>query len=217
MAIRLVDSVTRSLIRDGKRGDADALSTLFARYQERVLRIVRLRLSPSLRDRLHVQSMDILQETFLHAFQKLHDFEPTSEASFLHWLSRIVENVIRDQLDYSGAEKRDTAKERSLDQSIAVSTGHVHLRDLIPDEGTSPTQAMARRGIRSAVDDLLLELDEVERDLIIQRMLEGLTFGEMAVQLGRTEDAVRKHFNRSFQKLVALAEKKKVPQGLGFG
>jgi RNA polymerase sigma-70 factor (ECF subfamily) len=217
MAVRLVDSVTRTLIRDGKEGDANALSTLFARYQERVLRIVRLRLSAPLRDRLRLQSMDILQETFLHAIRKLKDFEPTTEASFLHWLSRIVENVIRDQIDYSRAGKRDTAAERSLDQSIALQSGHVHLRDLIPDEGTSPTQAVVRKGIRSIVDNLLLELEEPERELIIQRKLEGLTFGEMAAELGKSEDAVRKLFNRSFQKLIALAEKNKVSERLGFG
>jgi RNA polymerase sigma-70 factor (ECF subfamily) len=217
MAVRLVDSVTRTLIRDGKEGDANALSTLFARYQERVLRIVRLRLSAPLRDRLRLQSMDILQETFLHAIRKLKDFEPTTEASFLHWLSRIVENVIRDQIDYSRAGKRDSAAERSLDQSIALQSGHVHLRDLIPDEGTSPTQAVVRKGIRSIVDNLLLELEEPERELIIQRKLEGLTFGEMAAELGKSEDAVRKLFNRSFQKLIALAEKNKVSERLGFG
>ena len=217
MAVRLVDSVTRTLIRDGKEGDANALSTLFARYQERVLRIVRLRLSAPLRDRLRLQSMDILQETFLHAIRKLKDFEPTTEASFLHWLSRIVENVIRDQMDYSRAGKRDTAAERSLDQSIALQSGHAHLRDLIPDEGTSPTQAVVRKGIRSIVDNLLLELEESERELIIQRKLEGLTFGEMAAELGKSEDAVRKLFNRSFQKLIALAEKNKVSERLGFG
>ena len=217
MAVRLVDSVTRTLIRDGKEGDANALSTLFARYQERVLRIVRLRLSAPLRDRLRLQSMDILQETFLHAIRKLKDFEPTTEASFLHWLSRIVENVIRDQIDYSRAGKRDSAAERSLDQSIALQSGHAHLRDLIPDEGTSPTQAVVRKGIRSIVDNLLLELEEPERELIIQRKLEGLTFGEMAAELGKSEDAVRKLFNRSFQKLIALAEKNKVSERLGFG
>jgi len=216
MAVRLVDSVTQTLIRDGKQGDANALSTLFARYQERVLRIVRLRLSQPLRDRLRLQSMDILQETFLHAIRKLKDFEPTTEASFLHWLSRIVENVIRDQLDYSSAGKRDSAAERSLDQSIALASGRVHPRDMIPDDA-SPTQALTRRGMRSIVDELLLELDESERELIIQRKLEGLTFGEMASGLGKTEDAVRKHFNRSFQKLIALAEKKKVSERLGFG
>jgi len=210
MVVRLMDSVTLSLIRDGKRGGINALNTLFARYQERVLRIVRLRLNAELRERLRFQSMDILQDVFLHAFKKLQDFEPATEASFLHWLSRIVENVIRDHIDYAGATKRSSLGEPSLDQSIVLSKERVHLRDVIPDEGTSPSQQVLKRGIKRVVDDLLLKLDESERELIIQRKLEGLTFVEMASEAGKTEDAIRKQFNRSFRKLVALAEDKKI-------
>jgi RNA polymerase sigma-70 factor (ECF subfamily) len=212
-----IDSVTLCLIRDGKGGDKGALNALFARYQERVLRIVRLRLNQELRERLRLQSMDVLQDVFLHAFRKLEGFEPTSEGSFLHWLCRITENTIRDHLDYAAAGKRDRSAERSLDQSLLVSREHVHLRDLIPDGGASPTQHMLKHTIKSTVDNLLLELDEGERDLIIQRKMEGLTFAEMAGLVGATEDAVRKRFNRSFQKLVSLAEQKGVVQELGHG
>ena len=116
-------------------------------------------------------------------------------------------------MDYSRAGKRDSAAERSLDQSIALQSGHVHLRDLIPDEGTSPTQAVVRKGIRSIVDNLLLELEEPERELIIQRKLEGLTFGEMAAELGKSEDAVRKLFNRSFQKPSPSQRRTRYPRG----
>ena len=217
MTVRLIDSVTLCLIRDGKGGDAKALNALFARYQEKLLRIVRLRLSHELRERLRLQSMDILQDVFMHAFKKLPDFEPTSEGSFLHWLSRIAENTIRDHLDYAAAGKRDTLVERSLDQSLLVSQEHLHLKDIIPDGGISPTQHMLKGSIKATVEDLLLELDEAERELIIQRKIEGLTFGEMAVLVGKTEDAVRKHFNRSFRKLVNLAENRKMVQELRLG
>jgi RNA polymerase sigma-70 factor (ECF subfamily) len=217
MTVRLIDSVTLCLIRDGKRGDAKALNALFARYQERLLRIVHLRLNHELRERLRLQSMDILQDVFMHAFKKLPDFEPTSEGSFLHWLSRIAENAIRDHLDYAAAGKRDTLAERSLDQSLLVSQENLHLRDIIPDGGISPTQHMLKGSIKATVEDLLLELDETERELIIQRKIEGLTFGEMAVLVGKTEDAVRKHFNRSFQKLVNLAENRRIVRELGLG
>lgn len=212
-----IDSVTLRLIRDGKEGDKSALNTLFARYQERVLRIVRLRLNQELRERLRLQSMDVLQDVFLHALRRLSTFEPTSEGSFLHWLSKIAENTIRDHLDYAGAGKRDRSAERSLDQSLLVSREHVHLRDLIPDGGMSPTQHMLRHTIKSTVEDLLLELDDDERELIIQRKMEELTFAEMAAMTGATEDAVRKRFNRSFQKLVNLAESRGVMQELGPG
>ncbi len=39
----------------------------------------------------------------------------------------------------------------------------------------------------------------------------------MAALVGKTEDAVRKRFNRSFQKLVTLAESRKMVQELGLG
>jgi RNA polymerase sigma-70 factor (subfamily 1) len=217
MTVRLIDSVTLGLNRDGKGGDAKALNALFARYQNRVLRVVRLRLNHDLRERLRLQSMDILQDVFMHAFRKLPAFEPTSEGSFLHWLSRIAENAIRDHLDYAAAGRRDRSAERSLDQSLPISQEHVHLRDLIPDGGTSPSQHMLKRNIKSVVDDLLLELEEAERELIIQRKIEGLTFTEMAALVGKSEDAVRKHFNRSFQKLVSLAESRKMVRELGLG
>ena len=216
MAVSTIDTDTIALIRRGKEGDEHALNILFASYQGRVLRIVRLRLSAERREKLKLQSMDVLQEVFLHAFRKLQDFEPAGEGAFLHWLSRILENVIRDELDYVAAQKRASAGECSLDQTIGATQDHLHLGDLIPYEGTSPTQQVMKRDIESAVDNLLLELDEPEREVIIQRKMEGLTFGEIASDLGKTEDAVRKQFNRSFQKLITLAENRKVLQELRF-
>ena len=216
MAVSSLEPDTVTLIRRGKQGDKHALNILFARYQGRVLRIVRLRLSAERREKVKVQSMDILQEVFLHAFRKLQDFEPTGEGALLHWLSRIVENVIRDELDYVAAQKRASVVECSLDQTIGAAEDHLHLRDVIPYEGTSPTQHVMKRDIESVVDNLLLELDEPEREVIIQRKMEGLTFSEMASDLGKTEDAVRKQFNRSFQKLITLAENRKVLQELRF-
>jgi RNA polymerase sigma factor (sigma-70 family) len=160
--------------------------------------------------------MDILQEVFLHAFKKLPDFEPTSEGSFIHWLSRIALNVIRDQLDFVLAKKRASEGEYFLDQTITVATDHLHLHDLIAQEGTSPTQHIFKGDIKAVVDDLLCELDEADREVIIQRKLEGLTFGEIASYAGKSEDAVRKQFKRSFGKLILLAENKKALQELRF-
>jgi len=214
MAVKARDSDTLVLIQRGKSGDENALNALFARHQERVLRIVRLRLTAELREKLKVQSMDILQDVFLRAFEKLKDFEPKSQGAFLHWLSRIVGNVILDKLDYVWAQKRACLAEVSLDRSIVGSMDHMRLGDLIPNQGTSPTQHAIKQGIKTAVDELLLELDEQEREVIIQRKLEGLTFGEMASETGKTEDAVRKQFNRSFQKLISLAETRHLLQEL---
>jgi RNA polymerase sigma-70 factor (subfamily 1) len=216
MATRPQEQNSVALIQAGKEGDNHALSILFARHHQRVLRIVHLRLNPGLRERLKLQSMDIVQEMFLHALKNLQNFQYTGDGSFIHWLSRIVENVIRDQLDYVFAQKRSPEGECSLDQSITVSNDKLHLRDLVPYEGTSPTQHILKQDIKIVVDELLLELSEADREVIIQRKLEELTFGEIASYAGKSEDAVRKQFKRSFQKLVALAEKNEILQELRF-
>jgi RNA polymerase sigma-70 factor (subfamily 1) len=216
MVVRTPETDTLALIRIGKEGDEYALNTLFARYHRKVLRIVRSRLNSELRERLRLQSMDIVQEVFLHALKKLPDFEPTSEGSFICWLSQIVMNIIRDQLDFVSAKKRASEGECSLDQTITVSSEHLRLRDLIAQDGTSATRYILKRAIEDAVDDLLLELDEADKELIIQRKLEGLSYGEIASSTGKSEDAVRKQFNRSFKKLILLAENKQVFQELRF-
>jgi RNA polymerase sigma-70 factor (subfamily 1) len=203
-----MDYETQVLINEAKLGDKEALNRLFARYQNRVLRIVRLRLHPELRKKLKMQSMDIVQEVFIAALRKLNEFEPTSKGAFLHWLSKIVENYIRDQIDYFSAQKRHSpVKELSLDETLRTDSGsEMKVSEIIPSEDTSPSQYVSRKEIKRALDNLLLRLEEADREVIIQHKLEELTFKEIAQLYNKTEDAVRKQYHRALQKLISLAE-----------
>ena len=70
-----MDAETEVLIDQCKLGDSEALHKLFARYQGKILRIVRLRLDNKTRNLLKMQSMDVLQEVFITAFRNIHDFK----------------------------------------------------------------------------------------------------------------------------------------------
>jgi RNA polymerase sigma-70 factor (subfamily 1) len=199
---------TIALIKMGKDGEKHALNTLFARYQERVLRIVRLRLNAGTRERLRVQSMDIVQDVFIKAFKGLSGFQPTSKGAFINWLSRIVENLIRDQLESALAGKRASTGECPLDGDTSTVSGDKP-GDRLVSPWTSPTQHVLKGDIRAVVDDLLLQLDEPDQEVIIQHKLEELTFSEIGCYLGKSEDAVRKHFHRAFAKLVSIAKDNK--------
>jgi RNA polymerase sigma-70 factor (ECF subfamily) len=211
-----MDYETQVLIDEAKLGDKDALNRLFARYQNRVLRIVRLRLHPELREKLKMQSMDIVQEVFIAALRKLNEFEPTSKGAFLHWLSKIVENYIRDQIDYFSAQKRySPLKELSLDETLKTdSESELRVSEIIPSEDTSPSQYALRKEIKSAMDNLLLRLEDADREVIIQHKLEELTFKEIAQLHNKTEDAVRKQYQRALQKLISLAEEDPIFKGI---
>lgn len=204
-----IDYETLVFIKEAKLGNKEALSRLFARYQSRVLRAVRLRLNPELREKLKIQSTDVVQEVFMSAFQKLSEFEPTSKGAFQHWLSKIVENYIRDQIDYFSAKKRYSPfGEVSLDEPIKTDSGsEIRRIEAIPSRDTSPTQFVAKQEMKLVLDNLLLKLEEDDREVIIQYDIEELTFNEIAQLSNKTEDAIRKQYHRAKGKLSNFVEK----------
>ncbi len=204
-----LDHETLFFIKEAQVGNKEALSRLFARYQSRVLRAVRLRLNLKLRERLKMQSTDIVQEVFISAFEHLDQFEPSSKGVFQHWLSKIVENYIRDKIDYFSAKKRlAPSGEVSLDETIETDSGSgIKRKDRIPSKDTSPTQFAARQEMKFILDSLLLKLEEDDREVIIQHDIEELTFQEIAKLFNKTEDAIRKQYHRAKEKLSALVEK----------
>ncbi len=160
--------------------------------------------------------MDIVQEVFIAALRKLNEFEPTSKGAFLHWLSKIVENYIRDQIDYFSAQKRHSPlKELSLDETLKTDSGsEVEVHEIIPSKDTPPSQYALKKEIKSALDNLLLKLEEADREVIIHHKLEELTFNEIAQVYNKTEDAVRKQYHRAFQKLILLVAEDPILKGI---
>lgn len=207
-----LETETKSLLVSAKLGDEKAQNLLFARYQPRILRIVRLRLTGTLRSKLKLQSMDIVQEVFMYAFEHLKDFEPKSQGHFLNWLSKKVEHYICDRFDYIDRTKRKAERgEISLDQSIKPDADSSSLRLEIKDDGTTPSQFAVKKEREQLVDSMLEFLDREQRELIIHRNLEELTFAEIGELLGKSEDAVRKQYNRAFKRLIDLSEEKLRP------
>ena len=207
-----IDNETQSLIVSAKLGNEEALNKLFARYQSRILRIVRLRLSSELRPKLKLQSMDIVQEVFLYALQHLKDFEPKSQGHFLNWLGKKVEHYICDRLDYVSTNKRGApGGEISIDHEVSPGTDSTKIHIQLEDDGTTPSQFAVKQEREQLIDSLLNLLDQEQRELIIHRDLEEMTFTEMGELLGKTEDAVRKQYCRAFQKLIELSEEKLKP------
>lgn len=207
-----LDAETQNLIVSAKLGNERALNNLFARYQSRILRIVRLRFHSGLRQKLRLQSMDVVQEVFVYAFQHLKDFEPKSQGHFLNWLAKKVEHYIYDRLDYVGRVKREAPEgEVSIDQEAGPSTDTSRGKLQIKDDGTTPSQFAVKQEREQLIDSLLDLLELEHRELIIHRDLEELTFTEIGELLGKTEDAARKQYCRAFKKLIELSEEKLKP------
>lgn len=180
---------TLALVHAAQGGDRVALERLLARYQERVRRIVRLRLGPGLRSQL--ESADILQQVLLDAFRSLDRYEARDEAGFLAWLAGIAEHRIRDAVDYHASDKRDAARVQPLTRDTDGSTPG----DPLADPQSAPPETASRAEQVERLEACLAELPEADRELVILRDYVGLSWAEVAERTGSpSPDAARMRY-----------------------
>lgn len=195
---------TMDLIEDAKRGDRTAMNELCSRYLGRIHRIVRFRMGHRLRSKM--DSMDIVQSVMIKVVDDIGQFDTGSESKFVNWLATIVEHTLRDKVDYFSAQKRDAAIEVPIigkDED-----GGLYYHD-IPDH-ISPTTTQkidAMEKIRM-LEEALDELGEKQREIVILRNYAGMTFEEIANEIGSTKDAVRMLFVRTMDRLTDILVKK---------
>ncbi len=190
---------TRHLVVLAKEGDKSALNQLYRVYAERVRWMVRLRMGRELRSKL--ESMDLVQDTLIHALSGLDDFTYKDEGDFVRWLSKIAENELRGNLRRLHAEKRDVRKEVRLD-NYGPTTGDGFLGTLGTIEATTPSVIMSRKEDLAKLAKAMDELKPEYREAIILTKIEGLSYEKVATKLDKSPDAVRMLATRA---MVALA------------
>jgi len=196
----LVAQKTQQLITLAKKGNPRALNHLCGLYVERIRRIVRLRMGPELR--VQLESMDLVQDALLAAVQGLDDFTYQKEGDFLRWISIIVENRIRDHVDRIHAGKRDVRRQVSLDGVAARSDGD-RISAHSPARTTTPSLLVARSEELDRLERAMDRLKGEYRHVILLAKIEGLSYGQIGHQLGKSPDAVGMLLCRA---MVALAD-----------
>jgi len=83
---------TSALVKKAQEGDRQAFDEIVERYQGRLRRQVRARMSRELRSA--VEEDDVLQEVFASAYQWIGTFKWRDEESFYRWLGSIGEHLI---------------------------------------------------------------------------------------------------------------------------
>ncbi len=162
---------TRLLVDKAQAGERVALDRLVEKYRSRLQAGVEMKLQ-SLR-RGDIEPDDVLQETFVRAFQSIDRFEWQGEDSFYLWLSGIVRNVI-----FKAAKK--PRKGRILQLPEQVAGNH-----------PSPSKAMQRDERFDRLEKALANVSAEYREVLRLARLEGLKIKEVAVRMNRSENAVR--------------------------
>ncbi len=186
---------TVALILRHREGRQGALEELFRRYEDRVRRLVRVRMGSFLRSRSEVE--DIVQETMMNAFTSLDSFEAREDAKLINWLARIAENSLRNLYTHELAQKRDAGREVPMDKLIGQASGDSMAWD-IASPTTSPADKLSAREMEEIVDECLLELSEEEREIILLVDIAGGDWAYIVEQTARpTIEAAQKFHRRS--------------------
>jgi len=199
-----INRQTMRLVAGAQSGDQEALEKLYRIYNERVLRIVRLRMGMELRSKM--QSMDLVQDALLGAFRDLESFTYKNEGDFLRWMSSIAENKIRDNIDKLHAQKRDIRKEIPLNNN-SPSAKDSFVATFEPVDTTTPSIIMSRHEELDRLEKAMDKLKPKYRQVITLIKIEGLSYKEAADKLGKAPDAVRMLLSRAMTALSQSFEK----------
>ena len=191
---------TIHLLNRFRGGDREALNRLYERYLDRLHAVVRLRTGPKLRAKM--ESLDIVQDAFLASLRDLDNFTYRSEGDFFHWICKVAENRIRDQVEHFTAGKRDVARERPLEvQRPSVQSFFGPISELATS--TSPATKVVRAEDVQRLEQAIDTLPEDQREALLLVRYEQLGLAEAADIMKKTRDAVRMLVARS---IVALSK-----------
>lgn len=137
------------------------------------------------------EAEDVLQETFLSAFEAIDRFEGRSRLST--WLYRIAYNASLMRL-----RKRRQMTTFSLDRPPPEDNGGSEpISHHLVDWSTVPDDQLLTAEARQVMDSAIAELPESLRSAFVLRDIQGLSGAETAEILGITIQAVKNRLHRA--------------------
>lgn len=166
---------TEELLILSQKGDKDAFGRIYQIFNKRIYRYCYFNLGNS-----HLAE-DICQETFLKAWKNLSSISLSAGGSLQAYLFRIARNCIIDL----SRKKKELPLEKAE---------HIEARDTLDED-------IDRQEKIKQVREALSSLKEEEKQLIILRYFEELSFVEVAKVLNTKEGALRVKTHRVLKKL----------------
>jgi RNA polymerase sigma-70 factor (ECF subfamily) len=186
-----------SLVTQARQGDGAAFNELAERYQRNIFRLAQ-NITQNRED-----AEDVLQETFLKAYEHLPDFH--GDSKFYTWIVRIAVNEALMKL-----RKRKWDKTVWLDEP--VDTGEDTVAREIAVWEDNPEQRYSKEELHDILDKAVNGLAPPYRTVFVLRDMEGLSTEETAEALELSVPAVKSRLLRARlqlrDKLTAFFKKK---------
>lgn len=171
-----------ALVAQARQGDVEAFTELVNHYEANIFRLAR-RITQNPED-----AEDVLQETFLKAYEHLKDFQGASK--FYTWVVRIAVNQSLMKL-----RKRKNDASVSLDDPY--DTGEETLTREIAVWDPNPESTYSQEEIRAILEKAVDSLPPVFRAVFLLRDVEDLSTEETAAALNLSIPAVKSRLLRA--------------------
>lgn len=166
-----------------RAGDKAACAICIEQHSPQVYRLA-LRLMQNEAD-----AEDVMQETFLSAFQAIDNFEGRSTIST--WLFRIAYNAAMNRL------RRPVLSDTSVEDTLDSSEEGALLPTQFFDWCCLPEEDFRTAEVQNQLEQAMRQLSPTLRSVFVLRELEGLSVQETAEALDVSQDVIKTRLHRA--------------------
>lgn len=190
-----------------QNGESEALGDLLESYRNYLNVIASSQINNRLGRR--VSPSDVVQDTMLAAHRDFQDFRGDSAPQFTAWLRAILSrNLFRAIERHLKAEKRDVRREVSLEGVAAsVDASSVRLANILQSDQSTPSSILSREEETQRIVDVMQQLPEHYREVIMLRNFHNLRFEDVAKEMNKTPVAARLLWLRAVKRLKDLYQR----------
>ncbi|MFK7742347.1 MAG: RNA polymerase sigma factor [Planctomycetota bacterium] len=182
----------RADIARARRGETDALDRVLVSMEARLRSAAAHKLGAPLRAKM--ATSDLLQSTYVDVVRSIKSFEGDDPETLVAWITRIMENNVRDRLRFFGRQRRAA----EIDQTEPPE---------VPSEGPTPSFEVMKVEHLAVVGKVLSEMPEEFRRIIQLRQFEQREYEEIATLMGKSTGALRMMLSRAMAMLMTRVDK----------
>ncbi len=174
------------------QGKESSLEILIKRHQQRLYRFIYSKVQDK------DVTEDVFQDTFIKVIRTLKKGNYNEEGKFLPWVMRIAHNLV---IDYFRKSKRMPSFKNSDDFDIF---------SILGDGSLNVEKKMIQEQIYSDVRELVYELPEEQKEVLIMRMYRDMSFKEISENTGVSINTALGRMRYALINLRKLIEKHKI-------
>src|SRR3989338_8311635 len=166
-------------------GSREAMECLVKKHQRSVNSLL-YQLAPDWND-----TSDLAQEVFVRVYRGIHSLR--NPKTFRSWLNQIVVNLFYDEL----RRRPRRLPTISIDAPIESDNGESDLVREIPDPSLKPDERSLVQELDQCIKKAMAQLPEQFRTAIVLRELQGLSYEEIASEIGCELGTVKSRIARA--------------------